>query len=79
LPDLYFLVGYYNDSERLRTHDCLLCGREGDVPRVCRSTAGVEAPDKDVVGCVWDQACEREAGLRGFFEIALHNVEQAPA
>jgi hypothetical protein len=75
---LIFLTRFnYNDSGPLLIHDRLLGGREGDVCRVCRSTAGIEAPDKDVIGCIGNQACEREAGLRRFLDIALHNVEQA--
>jgi hypothetical protein len=76
LPDLYFLVGYYNGSEPLWTHEWLLGGREGGGRRVCRSTAGIEAPDKDVIACIGNQVCERKAGFRRFCNIALHNVEQ---
>jgi len=76
LPDLYFLVGYYNGSEPLWTHEWLLGGREGGGRRVCRSTAGIESPDKDVIACIGNQVCERKAGFRRFCNIALHNVEQ---
>src|ERR1700751_3255451 len=59
------------------TQSRLLSGREGDVSWVCRATAGIEAPNKDVIERIWSQARERKAGLRRFFNKALHNVVQA--